>query len=271
MTTDGLVVRAYASADSDKLLYILTPEKGCVRVLAKGVRSPKSKNAAASQLFAYGNYELYEKNGMYWLRGATVSNAFFGITDNLSRMALAAYLCDLASEVTSGEEDTEITAEILRMLLNSLYVLSRPDPVSEGLVKGVFELRAMALSGYRPRLTGCYRCGQGYPDDSYFDIMDGSMICADCQTKRNQVGVHRLNMQAELLGERHIVVPMNASVLTAVRYALAAPEKRIFSFSPGNADNLRLFTRIAEEYVLNHLEHGFETLTFYHTVEEVTQ
>ena len=62
--------------------------------------------------------------------------------------------------------------------------------------------------------------------------------------------------------------PLSASTLAAVRYALAAPESKIFSFALLDDETAGSFERVAETYLLNHLERDFETLRFYRAVAE---
>ena len=42
-TTDGLVIRVTDRDDNDKLMTILTPDRGQITVIAKGARSMHSK------------------------------------------------------------------------------------------------------------------------------------------------------------------------------------------------------------------------------------
>ena len=60
-TFDGLILRESAYGESDKLLTVLTADEGKVFMIAKGVRSLKSKNLALCRLFTYANFEYYEK------------------------------------------------------------------------------------------------------------------------------------------------------------------------------------------------------------------
>lgn len=264
ITTDGLITRSYPAGEHDRVVHLVTPEHGRLSVMVKGVQSKRSQSAVLTQLFTYGNYELYHKSGeMYWLRGGSVLHSFYDLTNDLTAMALATYLCDVASEVTGEGENAEL---ILRMLLNTLYTISGGQkPMA--LIKGVFELRAAALTGYMPSLGGCSVCGKAYPESSYLDVMNGSLICADCQTSFNRQRSVVDVMEANELGERRIICPMTASTLAAVRYAVLSPHKKIFSFSLKDKEEELNFARVAETYLLHHLERGFETLDFYHSVE----
>ncbi|MBQ9151681.1 MAG: DNA repair protein RecO [Clostridia bacterium] len=269
ITVNGLVTRSYPSGDHDRVVHMINEDRGRLAVMVKGGNSKRGSPAAAcTQLFTYGNYELYSGNSgdIYWYRGGSVLNTFYNLSANLPRMALAAYLCDVASELTDKDAGEAETAELLRMLLNSLYTLdkgSKPDAI----VKGVFELRAAAMMGYQPNLMGCAICKEGYPDEAYFDIMNGRIICADCQTKRNRLN-GRFPGAEEELGERSIVCPVSASVLAAIRYALTAPDQKIFSFTLKDREEEYAFDRAAETFLLNQLERDFETLHFYRSVAD---
>ena len=271
ITVNGLVTRSYPSGDHDRLLHIMTEDRGRLSVMVKGGNSKRGgATSACTQLFTYGNYELYSGNNgdLYWLRGGSVLTSFYKLSEDLARMSLASYLCDVASDLTDKNVAVEETAELLRMLLNSLYTLDRGTKPA-ALVKGVFELRAAAMMGYRPNLIGCDVCGTGYPDEAYLDVMNGLFVCADCQAKRNRlVGRVWEREREEEMGERSIVCPLSASTLAAVRYALAAPESKIFSFALLDDETAGSFERVAETYLLNHLERDFETLRFYRAVVE---
>lgn len=73
--------------------------------------------------------------------------------------------------------------------------------------------------------------------------------------------------EAEALGERSIILPLTVPVLAALRAALVAPDKRIFSFSLEPTD-AAVFAEVTEAYLLHHLERDFDTLHFYRSVAE---
>ena len=270
ITVNGLVIRSYPHGDHDRVIHLLTEDRGRLAVMVKGGNSKQSGSASAcTQMFTYGNFELYRGRGgdLYWYRSGSVLTSFYLLAGDLPRMSLAAYLCDVASDLTAEEGDVEETDILLRMLLNSLYALERKQH-TPAVIKGVFELRAAALMGYCPNLIGCADCGEGFPDQAYFDIMNGQFVCADCQTKRNRLAGRETEQIHQELGERRIICPVSASVLAAMRYALSAPERRLFSFTLKDREEELGFDRAAETFLLNHLERDFDTLHFYRSVSE---
>ena len=264
ITVNGLVVHSYPSGNSDRIIHILTEDHGRLSVMVKGSTKPKGSTAPL-QLFTFGNYELYQGHGgdLYWYRGGSVLNSFYELTSNIVSVSLASYLCDVACDLTPEEASEADSGLLLRDLLNSLYVLTNGKR-SPTVIKAVFELRAAATMGYCPDLTGCSLCGASDSESAYLDVMDGCLICADCQNKRNRI--RETGHAAEALHGRNILCPVSASVLTAMRFILEAPPKKIFSFAMKDAEEERSLERVTETFLLNHLEKDYDTLHFYRSM-----
>lgn len=269
ITVNGLVARSYPSGDHDRIIHLLTEDHGRLSVMVKGGGSSRAAGSAScTQLFTYGNYELYRGKGgdLYWFRGGSVLTPFYQLSSDITRMALATYLCDVASDLIPEETNEEECGVLLRTLLNSLYVLSKGDK-SLATVKAVFELRSASLMGYRPDLTGCDLCSEVYPENAYLDILNGRLICADCQSKLNRRFARESHGDESSAGRRP-VCPVSASVLAALRYVVSAPDKKIFSFAMKDAEEERALERVTETFLLNQVERDFDTLHFYRSVAD---
>ncbi len=260
--TNGIITRIYDVGASDKMLNIITADRGRLGVMVKGGRSPSSKLRSVSQLFTYANFEISQKGNMYWLRSGLVINPFYDLSADITRVALAAYLCDLANELTDegGEDD-----EIMRLLLNSLYLLGRGDK-DQRIIKAVFEMRAAAVSGYCPELAFCAYCREPYSDFFYLDIMGGKLLCTDCLAKNGDKRIE-ISKEFEYMPEASILRGLSPSALAAMRYIVGAPSNKIFSFEIKDDGETEELSRAAESYILNHLERGFESLEFYKGVK----
>ena len=256
-TTDGLVIRVTDRDDNDKLMTILTPDRGQIAVIAKGARSMHSKMLPLVQPYTYANFEIYEKNGSVgWLRGGSVIEPFYGVRNDLDNLSLAAYLAEVGCDIT-GEGEPAV--DILRLLLNSLFALSeglRPP----WIVKGAFELRAAGFSGFMPELDGCAMCDVTMSNPMYLDVMNGRLLCAGCVRTAGQV--RRTEMEMADAGELTLLLPMSSSVTAACRYILYARPERMFAFSLEESER-ETFEKVCEAYLLHHLERGFDSLDFY--------
>ena len=260
-TSDGLIIKERAIGENDKLLTVLTADRGKILISAKGVRSFKSKNASVCHAFTYANFEYYEKNGMYWLASGEAKEHFLSFGAKLEQLALAAYIADIADEL-SGENFCDTA--LLRLLLNTLYAIEnnlRPYK----LIKGAFEFFAASHAGFAPELSYCEKCGKEICDNMVLDIMNGSLLCSDCIASKKFVLTDQI-AEVDRFETKNILIPVTSEVIMAIRYAVTADLKRLYSFNLNKASDIDLFSHAGETYLQNHLERGFETLNFFHDV-----
>lgn len=236
--TEGIVLRETAYRDSDRLLTVLTRDFGKVTLRARGVKSSRSMNKAACQLFAFSEFTLLEKQGRYLITEAVPKESFQALRGNIELFSLASYFVQV-TETVAQESDPQ--PEMLSLLLNALYALTELQK-PQTLVKAVFELRLACIAGFLPDLRGCAVCGEEYPNR--FNITQGVLQCAGCQ------------------GEEGIRMPVTAGTLAAMRYITAAEPKRLFAFSLSDA-GLQELNELTESYLTMRLERGFYTLDFY--------
>ena len=243
-TTKGLVIHTADWREGDRILTVMTEDRGKLSMKAPGVRRKNSKLGPAGQLFAYGNMTVYENGGHHTLQDFESLEQFYKLSADLDALALASYFCELLS--TEGEEDLPAPG-MLRLALNSLYALANhlfPDRQ----IKACFELRFLAITGYEPDLWRCAACG-AQPEDPLVALEQGRLYCADCRA-----------------AARGKTMRLNRAALQAARYVLRCDLKKLFSFRVEDAD-LRLLGDFAEAYLLTRLERGFRTLDFYHSLQ----
>ncbi len=260
VSTEGLIIREAEYGENDKMLTILTPSLGKITVSAKGVKSIKNPHMQISHLFCYNDFVLSKKGDRYWLREAAQIENFYELQSDLEIFSLAQYFLDIAGEVCVEGQDE---SEMMRLLLNTLFMLANGNK-SQKLVKAVFELRAVSISGFMPDLTGCADCGCVSSDIMYFDILNGVIRCAQCNKKasnENLVGF------PDIYTASTVVSVLDITVLAAMRYIIGARPERIFSFEIPEKE-LDDLCSVCEKYLLNQLERGFKTLDFYKEIKD---
>lgn len=259
---DGLVLRESAYGENDSVFSLLTAEKGRITVLAKGARSLKSHVRGGIQPYTYGNYEIAAKGGPGWVRNLSVTDAFLGLRTELLPLSLAAYLSDVAYEL-SGEGVP--APELLRLMLNTFYLIAnRIDPNDEEellRVKAAFELRVMTISGYEPDLSVERSEDNG---DCYLDVMNGSLLSGEALRKRGEQAERAYDPSD--LGSATILLPVLPPTLDAMRYIVSAPPKRVYAFMLPDRESARNLARVTESYLEHHLERTFESLRFFRTL-----
>ncbi len=242
--TEGLVLRETEYKDADKLLTVLTKDRGKLTLRARGVRSRSSRLKSGCQLLAYSEFTVFENRGHQLVDEAVPIALFMPLRADIERLSLASYFAQTA-EVLSQEDSPD--SELLSLCLNALYALSELNK-PQMLVKAAFELRAACQAGYLPMLDGCMVCGNTEPDR--FHVTAGVVQCAGC-------------LSGEDSGLR---LPLHEGTLAALRYVVSCDQKRLFSFHLGE-QGMKELADIAETYLLARLERGFFTLDFYKSLK----
>ena len=121
-TTKGLVIREQTTGENDRLVTLLTADHGLVRAFARGGKQLKNRRAAATSLFCYGEFALYRGRDAYTVDSAAPIEVFFGLRQDIDRLAAAQYFAQLSYELAAEEQPAP---ELLRLLLNTLHLLCK--------------------------------------------------------------------------------------------------------------------------------------------------
>ena len=238
-TTDGVVLKATVTGESDRIVHILTPDRGVIRAFAKGARGTKSRLHGATAQFSYGEFVFTEKNEVFHVAEAAQREAFFALRLDLKKLALAQYFC----EMLLREAAHDSVPEHMRLFLNALYLLCT-DKKPLFAVKSVFELRLACISGYAPALIACDTCGAYETPRMYFDTQTGLLYCETC-------------------GQRTAAAQVPASVVAAMRHIVFSQPERLFSFELGK-EALKLLSDVTEKYVQSSFQYRFRLLEFFY-------
>ena len=245
LVTKGIVLRETQTREADKILTLLTGDRGKISVVARGVRRKSCRYAACAQPLAYSEWTLYQRGDWYYVNEGSSLELFDGLRTELEAMALGFYLAELTEAVTTEESPAP---ELLRHLLNGLYAISALHKPLE-LVKPAFELRLLCLAGYEPLVDACAYCGCSDPEEPLLDVVQGVLRCRHCGS-----------------GESGLSMPLCRGSLAALRHIVYGDPKRLYSFTlTGKA--LHRLAGAAEAFTAAQLERGFRTLDFYKSLQ----
>ncbi len=248
LNVKGLVLKASDLGEHDKLLTVMTEEKGKVLATIKGGKSLKSRFMSVSEPFIYASFGLRRSSKFFYLFDSDVIDDFYPIREDIFKMSLASYICDIANELSLEDSPDP---DLVKLTLNALYALAYKDS-DIGIVKSAYEFKAAVISGYMPEISCCSVCGRDPEDDSFIDAASGTLICSDCITlPREKTGITPAS----------VVLPITRTALLALRYLETCPINRFLSFRL-NSD-VGVFSNVCEKYLSCHLEKDFYTLTFY--------
>ena len=184
---NGIVLRGTEYRESDRILNILSKERGLIAVTARGCRKPNSKLAAISQQFAYGEIEVNERLGKLQLSSATVLESLYSIRESYEQLLSATRVVNAAEHIAEKEQANDA---LFILVYNTLSVIAygSGDPKDAELT---YAAKLLRLCGYAPTLTRCVKCGADLRGEKtvHFSNSLGGSVCERCGSAYKTVSV----------------------------------------------------------------------------------
>lgn len=243
--TKGLILKEQSVGERDKLITVLTEERGTLRAFVRGGKAVKSKKGAVTGKFCYAALTLTETKDSFVVDEAAPIELFFKLRESIDKLALAEYFLELGFAFSPEAENAK---DNLKVILNSLYFLCN-DTYKPKQLKAITELRLLTLAGYAPNLVACEHCGAFETGTMYFDMQEGLLYCENCAP-----------------ATAPFCLPLG--IVNAMRHIVFSENKGLYAFQmdEGLLDELSYIT---ETYLLRKTERKFKTLDFYNSVQAI--
>jgi len=177
--TEGIVLRSMNLGEADRVLTVLTPRLGKLRVIAKGVRRTRSRIGGALEPFSDVQLVLAVGRTFDVVTSSSLEDPHLGLRDDLHSTAAAWYVVELVDRFCEGAADSH---EAFRLLAQALSGLDAPPAeVTREVVARWFELALLDAMGFRPELARCLECGTAIePEGNTYSPVGGGVLCPQC-------------------------------------------------------------------------------------------
>ncbi|MDY6836798.1 MAG: DNA repair protein RecO [Thermodesulfobacteriota bacterium] len=186
LSSPAIMLRAIEHGDYDKIITFFTLSKGKMALLAKGAKKSVRRFAGILELFSILNvvWTYGRGRGLPILQEASMVSPFEDIRTDIVRTAYASCWCEMVSLWMEQGQRQVAVYKLLAYLLDQLNAgLLSPEPLHIA-----FQLRFMAINGFRPSLERCSICASALNDFQHpaisFDVKRGGVLCEKCGAGR---------------------------------------------------------------------------------------
>ena len=175
---NALMLRAVDYLENDKILTLLTAERGKITAGIKGVKKAGAKLKFAAQPFCFAEYILSERGGRYTVTQASECESFYELRTDINKFYAACAVCETAIALTyEGDNNADIFSDCVKTLTE---MCSGDECLT--LIK--YLLAALRRSGYGVSLEACTECGATLLNSPKmrFDMDAGAFTCWECGT-----------------------------------------------------------------------------------------
>lgn len=170
---DALLLRAADYGENDKIVTLLTAQRGKIAAALKGVKKAGAKLRFAAQPFCFAEYVLAERGTRNTVTSASLYDGFFGLCEDVTRYYAAAVVTDACDKLAlEGMQ----SGPLLVAAVSALEGLCADDELA--LVR--FLLAALAFAGYPVEAGECPACGKLPSGRMRFSFADGAFFCDAC-------------------------------------------------------------------------------------------
>ena len=148
IVSSAVVLHRLNYGEANKIITVITPEHGKVKLMARGVRKIKSKLAGGIELFSVSNITFIKgKNDISTLASTRLTTYFHHIVEDIDR-TMAGY--DMLKMLHSHTQDS-CDSDYYRLILQALTYLNDTD-ISPQLTKTWFVAQLLHLQGGFPNI-----------------------------------------------------------------------------------------------------------------------
>lgn len=170
LQTKGVILSRTDYGEADRIITVLTPDQGKLRLMARGVRKPKSKLAGGIELFSVSDITFIRGRGeIGTLISSRLIKHYGTIVKQINRVQLGYDLIKLLNKNTEDEPDEQY----FYLLEQAFAALDNPD-IDTVLIRAWFSARLLRHAGHAPNLETTAK-GEKLTADQNYDFDFDSM------------------------------------------------------------------------------------------------
>lgn len=173
--TNSLILGRADFGEADRLLTVFTPDRGKLRLLAKGARKITSRKAGHIELFMLTDMLIAQGRTWDIISQVEIVEPYLILREDLDKTSHAYYMAELVDRFT---EEHDANAPLFELMV---LTLARLEQVEDAFVTlRYFELHLLSLTGFQPQLYFCVACGEAIePTENYFHFAEGGTLCPE--------------------------------------------------------------------------------------------
>lgn len=174
--TRGIVLGRTDYGEAARIITLLTPDHGKLRLMARGVRKPKSKLAGGIELFSTADITFIKGRGeIGTLISARLIKYYSTVVQDIDRVQLGYELIKILNRATEDQPE----AEYFDLLEQAFQALDDAN-INLELIRTWFKAQLLRQAGHSPNLTTDTEGDKLDPDQTYsFDFETMAFTSSD--------------------------------------------------------------------------------------------
>ena len=213
LSDEAIVLGARAFSNTSMIVTFLTSQNGKVRLVAKGVRSAKSRVGVGLEPASESHIEWSRRGGsdLGTMRNCEATRVYQRLWKDYEAMRVASRLLKILDVVLSVDEGERAHYLLLRSSLEALE-----KGAGAAGMEGVFLLMLLRTMGLGPGFDYCAACEKKPGSEAArFDIATGELRCAKCP----EPAAREMRLRAGSVAAMREILGLPPDKCFSIRYA----------------------------------------------------
>lgn len=175
ISTPAFVLKAYDFRETSKIAVFYTRDHGKVKGVLKGIRKDFKKFGSTLPALSLNHLVFYHKrtSEIHLVGQCDLIDDFGLYRGELKNFGFSSYAAELTDILLPLEDPNKAIFDLMFDFLNTLRTRAED-------ARHAFQIKVLALSGFKPHFDSCVSCSCALPREAYFSHKRGGILCARC-------------------------------------------------------------------------------------------
>jgi len=179
--SEAIVIRGVDFSETSRIVTVLTPDRGKVALMAKGVRR---KNSALSGLLDSYNrvslhYQWKDTRSVQTVTEGVLLDGYSKIKTDLEKSTFGSFILELVGKLSHDNSPNE---DVYAVLINGLNQFGEWQGEVRTFISW-WALQLLSHAGFAPSVDQCGGCGELLGDSIHFSNATG-LVCGNCRSDK---------------------------------------------------------------------------------------
>ncbi len=177
ISTEAIVLKSMDFRETSRIVTFFTRDEGKVKGVLKGIRKDLKKFGSNVDKFSVNDmvYYRYSRSDLHLISQCDLKQFFFPIRQDYRRSIAANYCMELVDMIMPVEEKN---LEVYQLIMDYLTALEDIKDIDK--LVHIFQIKILALSGFRPHIDACVKCMRKAEGRVRFSMSLGGLVCPEC-------------------------------------------------------------------------------------------
>lgn len=181
--TAGIIIRKIDFGEANRIITVLTDDRGKIDCIAKGARRFKSRFCGRLELFYHVELICFQGRELALIDEVNVMEYFPEIRD-VNKHYILFYIAELTNKLIQSGQHIEGIHSLLSKTIKCIFYSQKPD-----IILHSYLIKLLTLSGFLSPWNKCAMCNEALNPKNpvYINSVNANVACHNCASSADKI------------------------------------------------------------------------------------